>query len=377
MHMDRINRLTVLARENGCAAVALGAGAALRYVSGLSLNSMERLTLLLLPTDGRAAAMVVPELEVDRVRPILAQHDTRLFAWADASGPARALQQAAAHVCGAASTRPTIAVEYRSMRVMELRALEAAIGELETIDVTPLLAMLRMVKTPDELVAMRRAVDCIETALRSLLPHIRPGITERQLAGFWKSAILGAGAEDESFPCIVASGLANSASPHHQNSTRELQPGDLIVLDGGAVVDGYTSDLTRTVALGEPGPEARQIYELVQQANEIGRQAVRPGITGAEIDQQVREVIRNGGYGDYFIHRTGHGLGMECHELPDIVAGSTLPLPVGTTFTIEPGIYIAGVGGVRIEDDVVVTSTGGESLTTFDRDLIVLPPTAE
>jgi Xaa-Pro aminopeptidase len=136
---------------------------------------------------------------------------------------------------------------------------------------------------------------------------------------------------------------------------------------------GYASDMTRVVALGEAGPVARHIYELVRAANEAGRGAARPNTTGEQIDQVVRGVIAEGGYGEQFLHRTGHGLGLECHEPPYIVAGSTDPLPVGATFTIEPGIYVEGLGGVRIEDDVVLTEDGCRSLTTFERDLLIIP----
>jgi Xaa-Pro aminopeptidase len=243
---------------------------------------------------------------------------------------------------------------------------------MQSVDATPLLARLRITKDRYELAAMVEAVRMIETALRNTIVQIRPGITERQLAAIWKHEIMATGAEGESFDCMVASG-PNSANPHHHNSDRAFQVGDMIILDGGAIAEGYASDITRTVALGTPNATARHIYSLVQEANAAGRRAVRPGTTGEAIDTATREVIAGGGYGDYFVHRTGHGLGMECHEQPNIVAGSTQPLDIGTTFTIEPGIYIPGVAGVRIEDDIVITENGGKSLTTFDRELLVLP----
>jgi Xaa-Pro dipeptidase len=163
-----------------------------------------------------------------------------------------------------------------------------------------------------------------------------------------------------------------AANPHHHNSDRALQPGDMIIMDGGALHNGYASDITRTVALGDPGPEARAIYDLVLAANAAGRAAVHPGANGEEIDRAARAVIEAGGYGSQFLHRTGHGLGLAIHEPPFIVAGSREPLAVGTTFTVEPGIYVDGLGGVRIEDNLVITADGGESLTSFERELIVV-----
>ncbi len=179
-----------------------------------------------------------------------------------------------------------------------------------------------------------------------------------------------AGSEGLAFTTIVASG-PNSANPHHTTSERRLQFGDLVVLDGGATVGGYVSDITRTVALGEPGPDARRMYDVVLAANQAGIVAIQPGASGAEVDAAARQVIEAAGYGQYFLHRTGHGIGIEIHEPPYLYAASTTPLPVGSTFTVEPGVYIAGLGGVRIEDDVVLTELGAECLTTCERDLIV------
>ncbi|NTV65263.1 MAG: M24 family metallopeptidase, partial [Oscillochloris sp.] len=162
----------------------------------------------------------------------------------------------------------------------------------------------------------------------------------------------------------------------HSNGQRVFAPGDLIIIDCGARYGGYISDTTRTVALGEPDAEARAIYELVRQANAAGRAAAGPGVSGAQIDAATRQVIAAAGYGAYFNHRTGHGIGLEVHELPNIVAGSDAPLAPGTTFTIEPGIYIPGKLGVRIEDDMVITADGACSLTRMDRELLIVPAVA-
>jgi Xaa-Pro aminopeptidase len=256
------------------------------------------------------------------------------------------------------------------MRVLELRGIEEAAPGVRVEDATAIMAGLRMVKDAAELAAMRAAARIVEDALRKAIAQVRPGMTERALAGIWEQEIRAAGSRP-SFEPIVAGG-PNGAKPHHANSDRAFQSGDLIIMDGGALHDGYASDITRTIALGEPGPEARRVYDLVMAANAAGRAAARPGATGEEIDHAARQVIEAGGYGPQFLHRTGHGLGLEVHEPPFIVVGSRAPLAVGTTFTVEPGIYLPGVGGVRIEDDVVIAGDGAESLTTFERELIVI-----
>jgi Xaa-Pro aminopeptidase len=376
MNEARMQKLLSGANALGLDGLALMPSSNLRYLTGLAFHPSKRLTLMLLPADGRAPGLVLPALEASAVRTALSM-PVQLFTWTDAEGPAQALRQAFQYAFAAPTLR--VGIEYGTMRVMELRALErtayAQGRAMETVDAGALLASLRMVKDVSEQAAMTEAARIVEAALRDSVPHIRVGITERQLARRISNAILAAGAEGESFEAIVASG-PNSANPHHGGSARPLQAGDLVIIDCGAVYGGYASDITRTFALGEPGDEARRIYQVVQAANAAGRAAVRPGMTGEQIDRAARGVIEAAGYGAYFPHRTGHGLGIEvhpCHEPPDLVAGSTASLAVGTTFTIEPGVYIEGVGGVRIEDDVIITQEGYKSFTAFERDLTVLP----
>lgn len=376
--------------EHALDGIALVPGANMKYLTGLVFHNHERLTLALIPAasaaptapahdDDTLPCLVLPAMEHKRAQ-ASATLPLRYFPWNDAEGPSDALRQAVDAVWGQWkwSGQPalplTIGVEYTAMRVMELRALEHACQGtgIATPDATPLLSRLRMVKSQAELAAMTEAVRIIETALHTVIKAIKTGMTERELAALWSREIIAAGAEGESFPCLVASG-PNSANPHHVAGDRTFASGDLIVLDGGAVYNGYCSDITRTVALGEPGAEQRHMYECVREANLAAQAVVRPGVTGEQVDQTARQHIAQYGYGDYFIHRTGHGLGLEIHEPPYIVAGNTAPLHLGTTFTIEPGIYVSGTGGVRIEDDVVVVETGCRSLTTFERNLIVLP----
>ncbi len=376
MLTNRLTRLTTALADQALDAVVIVPGANLRYLLNVSFHPSKRLTLALFPAAGGRPGIVLPALELGGVRAQLGDI-AHFYPWTDAAGPTTALLEAVGQVFR--GRRARIAVEHTVMRVMELRALENAgrqLGvELDIVDATPLLAQMRMVKDADEQAAMAEAARIVEQALRNTIAQIKQGVTERQLSHICTQEIMAAGAEGESFDNLIASG-PHSANPHHNVSDRAFQPGDLIVLDCGAVYRGYASDITRTVALAEPTPEARHIYQTVLAANTAARNFVRPGVTGEQIDRAARDVIAAAGYGDFFLHRTGHGLGLEinpCHEPPDLVAGSNVPFAVGTTFTIEPGIYIEGMGGVRIEDDVVITEAGCQSFTTFDRELMIVP----
>jgi Xaa-Pro dipeptidase len=196
-------------------------------------------------------------------------------------------------------------------------------------------------------------------------------MSEKQVAAMLTQELLTGGADAIAFGPIVASG-PNSASPHAWPTDRPLQNGDLLVIDWGVLIDGYPSDITRTFAVGEIDDELKHIYETVKLANSVGKQTARPGATGQDVDRAARKVIEDAGYGEQFFHRTGHGLGLEGHEVPNMVEGNLEPLLPGNVFTIEPGIYLSGRGGVRIEDDVVVTSDGCRSLTNFSRELITI-----
>ncbi|WP_254150958.1 M24 family metallopeptidase [Candidatus Chloroploca mongolica] len=370
MRTQRIERIVTDVEALGLDGLVLTPDANLHYFTGLHFHHGKRLNLMLIPTSGASPCLVVPALEQMQAE-TNAQLPVRLFPWADQDGPLGALAAAVTAAFGRDARELRLAIEPANMAVMHLRALEAVMPGVATYDATHLFAGLRMVKDADEMALIERAVQIVETALHRVLAEIKPGMTERTLSRICTDAIIAAGADEESFANLIASG-PNGASPHHLNSDRPLQQGELIILDCGARYRGYVSDITRTVALGEPAPEAREVYELVQRANAAGRAACRPGATGTTIDAATRDVIAQAGYGEYFIHRTGHGFGLETHELPQIVAGSDQPLVAGTTFTVEPGIYLPGRFGVRIEDDMVLTADGARSLTTFSRELIVL-----
>jgi Xaa-Pro dipeptidase len=291
-----------------------------------------------------------------------------LHTYSDEEGADAAFQRAASDLD---LKGKTIGVEHLRMRLLELRQLESCAIRCQFVDGEPLLSRLRIVKDDEEIKAMRRAAEVNEATFRQVMAQIRPGVTEVALATAWQKAALDANGEELPEAPIVASG-PNAASPHTTATSRRIERGDLVIIDGFLRSQGYYSDITRTYAVGEIDEELELIHSLVQEANAAGREIIKPGIKAQEVDRVARQVIEKAGYGEYFIHRTGHGLGLEIHEPPYMVEGNELTLQPGMSFTVEPGIYLPGRGGVRIEDNVLVTEDGCESLTTLPRELIRL-----
>jgi Xaa-Pro dipeptidase len=368
MTQSRLQALQHLQAANGVACVALVPGANLRYFTGLAMHLSERPTVAFVPAEG-APAIVIPELEAPGARAHLA-HDVRLFTYRDEDGHEPAFRQVAAELDLAGQS---IGVEYLAMRLLEMRRIEQAAPGCQVVATEPWLPQLRMRKDETELAQMRRAVEIAERALQRLLHEraIRPGRTERQVAADLQIALLQEGGQEEAFAPIVVAG-PNTAAPHAGPSDRPLAEGDLVILDWGATHQGYRSDITRTFVLGIPSADMERVHGTVLAANQAGRLAARPGMPAQEVDRVARRSIALAGFGDYFVHRTGHGLGLETHEPPYMVEGNADLLEPGMTFTVEPGIYLPGVGGVRVEDDVVITRDGAETLTTLPRDLVSL-----
>jgi len=225
-----------------------------------------------------------------------------------------------------------------------------------------LVESLRMVKDDAEIEALARACRIADEALAEVLPQVRPGMTENEVAARLEFVMRLRGSEGASFETIAASG-PRSAMPHATASGRQLQEGDLLTLDFGAVCEGYHSDITRTFVLGRPSPQQREVYELVRNAQALGVEAVRPGVTGAALDALVREKIAAAGHGEHFGHSLGHGVGLAVHEAPRLKDTDETVLRPGMVVTVEPGVYIPGWGGIRIEDSVLVTAEGHRVLT--------------
>lgn len=246
-----------------------------------------------------------------------------------------------------------------------------AIFETELVPVSGIVEALRSIKTAEELAIMKKAAKIADDAFEHVLGYIKPGAKEIDISNELEFYMRKLGATSSSFDTIVASG-ERSALPHGVASDKEIQSGELVTLDFGALYQGYCSDITRTVAVGEINEQLRTIYDTVLEAQLRGVDGIKPGITGKEADAITRDYITEKGYGDYFGHSTGHGVGLEVHETPSLASRSEQKLEPGMVVTIEPGIYVPGVGGCRIEDDLVVTKSGNERLTFAKKELIQL-----
>jgi Xaa-Pro aminopeptidase len=242
--------------------------------------------------------------------------------------------------------------------------------DAELVATEGLVEGLRRVKEPGEVARIRAACAIADEALATVAPTFVDGPTERDVALALELEMRRRGASGVSFDPIVASG-PNGAKPHARPTDRRVQPEELVVIDFGCVVDGYCSDMTRTLSFGDPGPEARRLFEVVLASQQAGRAAVRAGADCAAVDRACREVIEAAGWGDEFVHGTGHGVGLEIHEAPRVAATARDTLGLGDVVTVEPGVYLPGVGGVRIEDTVVVTAEGADALTASPKDLVL------
>ena len=365
MILNRYEKLFAALQADRLDAVAINPGPSMVYLTGLNFHLMERPVVAFF-TAGGASAIVLPELEMRKLEQAPAPMDAYPYgdnpnSWEQAFRRAVSVLNLDGKLIG---------VEPEHLRVLELRFLEAAAPKAHFLSADPILANLRLVKDEEEIAAIRKAVEIAQAALTAILPKIKVGVSERELAADLSIALLQAGSDPGlGFSPIVAAG-PNSANPHAVPTDRRLARGDLLVIDWGAAYQGYLSDLTRTFALDPVEPELERIAEITIQANSAGRQGARPGIPAGAVDRAARSIIEDGGYGQYFTHRVGHGLGMKEHEEPYMFAENQELLLPGMVFTVEPGIYLPGRGGVRIEDDVVVIPGGAETLSSLDRGLM-------
>ena len=369
-YRERLERAVGAAAEAGFDALLVGSGPDLRYLTGYETLPLERLTLLVLPVDGDPV-LVVPRLERPAAEAGL-RVELPIVAWDETDDPYAIV---AGRIGGRFGAPPRLAVSDR-LWALHLLRLEAALPSAEFSPASVVLRRLRMRKDADEVRLLAAAAAAADRVVEAVARGRLVGRTEADVAHEVRERLVAEGHERAEF-AIVGSG-PNSASPHHEPGDRRIEPGEPIVLDIGGSLAGYGSDVTRTIWVtgGDPsrGPDAtfREIYALVQDAQAKAVAAVRPGVPAEALDAVARSVIEAAGYGAAFIHRTGHGIGLEGHEDPYLVAGNPEPIEPGMAFSIEPGIYLEGRYGVRIEDIVVCGERGAVVLNGVDRDLLVV-----
>jgi len=365
-YTDRLTRLAELAGVSGADVVLITPGPDLAYFIGHSIGSHERLTCLVVPAAGRPS-LLVPTLERPGWSGSPAEElDVAIGTWTDGEDPYAALAELLP-----ADAR-VLSVDYHMPAVHALNA-QAIVPGSELTLAGATIAELRMRKGADEIGALAAAGAAIDRVQRRIGEWLRPGRTENEVAADIGAAIVAEGHARPDF-VIVGSG-PNGASPHHEASDRVIEPGDVVVIDiGGPMPSGYFSDCTRTyLVAGAAVPDrVREVYEVVRRAQAAGVAAVRPGVTAESIDAASRTVIESAGLGEYFITRTGHGIGLEVHEHPYLVSGNTITLEEGMAFSVEPGIYLPGEFGVRIEDIVVVGESGARLMNTAPTELTVV-----
>jgi len=368
--LDRVHAAREVAAETGVDLLVVTPGSDLRYLCGYAAHAMERLTALAVPRRGEPF-LVVPRLEAPMVDASPAGTlGLEVLTWDETDDPFALLARAATARLGSAPARVAVGDRTWALHALGVGgALPGAALELAS----PVVDRLRMVKTPAEVAELAAAGAAIDRVHARVGEWLRAGRTEAEVGADIAAAILAEGHVSVDFT-IVGSG-PNGASPHHELSDRVVAEGDVVVVDiGGETATGYRSDCTRTYAVGRaPGAEVTEWYAVLQEAQAASTAAVRPGVTAEQVDAAARGVIAAAGWGEYFIHRTGHGIGLDTHEAPYIVAGNDLPLEPGMAFSVEPGIYLPGRCGARIEDIVVCTADGVTALNEGPRELVVLP----
>jgi Xaa-Pro aminopeptidase len=357
----RIERAGVAAKRAGLSGVLVTPGPDLVYLTGYAPHVTPRLTLLVVSAD-RDPALMVPVLERAEAEEAPGSSKLALSDWPDGSDP----YEAAASLLDPKG-RYAISDSAWTMHVL---GLQEQLPEATYVSMTQGLPMLRAVKDDQELRLLAAAGEAVDAAFHDIVQARFGGRKETEIGADLAYSLRAHGHTEVDFT-VVGSG-PNGANPHHELGARVIEEGDMVVLDFGGLLDGYHSDTTRTVHVGAPTDEERKVYEIVEEAQQAGFEAVRPGVECQEIDRAARNLITEAGYGEYFIHRTGHGIGLSTHEPPYMVEGETHLLQPGMCFSIEPGIYLPDKFGVRIEDIVTVTADGGRRLNRTPHEIQIV-----
>jgi Xaa-Pro aminopeptidase len=362
-YRERLARAAAAAADRGVDALLITPSRDYAYLLGYTAPAMERLTCLVIPADGQAS-LLLPRLEEPLARHELGElaDALEIIAWDETDDPVRMVQRLV-------GTALRVAVQDQMWARFALR-LRAALDPAQLVEAGPTMAALRIVKSEEEIVRLREAAAAADGVMRAITDERLSGRTELDVSHRIRELLAAAGHDGDTF-AIVASG-PNAASPHHQPGERVIAEGDAIVLDLGGVRAAYCSDTSRTAFVGAPPAEFAALYAVLRDAQAAACAAVRPGVPAAAVDAAARNIITEAGYGEAFVHRTGHGIGMETHEEPYIVASNQEPLVAGNAFSVEPGIYIRGTWGARIEDIVVCTPDGAERLNTSPTELYLV-----
>ena len=375
-YAERLAAAQALASDAGLAAILVGVGADLRYLAGYPAMPLERLTMLVIPAVGEMA-LVAPRLEATPARacPPAAAGDLPVVTWEESDDP-HALVAAMVHAGGIGAGSSVRVAVSDDLPARHLLRLGERLGDVRLELASPFLGRLRIVKDADEIALLTRAAHAADRVVAAIAGGRLVGRTEADVSREVRERLIAEGHEEAHF-AIVGSG-PNSASPHHEASERVIRAGEPIVLDIGGTIDGYGSDITRTlwVTGGDPGlgPDERfrHLFGVLYGAQAAATRSVRPGVAPEDVDAAARRPIDAEGYGDAFFHRTGHGIGLEGHEEPYIIAGNQEPLREGMAFSVEPGIYLVGEYGARIEDIVVCGPDGPITLNEASRELYVV-----
>jgi len=365
--LDKINEIKSYLQENEVDAAFITTPDNVFYVSGFRSEPHERLL----------GVMVFKEAEPFVICPLMEVPDLKASGWTFEAVGHQDTEDAWEVLASAAGKRgvslKNIAIEKSHLTVERLERMEQLFEGAAFQRLDEQLNKMRNIKSEEELKKMRKAAALADYAVEVGCKEIAEGKTELEILMAIEFEMKKKGAEKMAFDTMVLSG-PKTASPHGTPGERKIQKGDFILFDLGVVYDGYCSDITRTVAFGEPSEKQREIYETVKKAEQTAIDLIRPGVKARDLDKAARDVITEAGYGEYFTHRLGHGLGISVHEFPSVTGTNEMELEEGMVFTVEPGIYHPEITGVRIEDDVVVTSDGVEVLTKFPKELQIIKP---
>ena len=366
-YAERIARLQELLRTQHTALAILAGTDQMRYLTGWREGGHERFVGLFVPAQGEAA-FLVPAMNARQAQENRAGI-TEALGWKDETGW---LAQAQTLLTSYAVGPGDIVLVDNELHSVHLLALQGLAPGVNFQPAGHVMTAMRQIKSDDELTALETAAKLIDTIFEETVAELREGMTELDVSD-WVHAACKRHNTSVSFSPLICFG-ANGSHPHHHTGDTQLKRGDTVIIDIGCLCEHYASDITRTVSFGEPSdPDARKIYGIVSAAHWAARQAAKPNANGETVDAAARQVITDAGYGDYFVHRTGHGIGLSTHEPPDMVAGSVTPLAPGMCFSVEPGIYLPERFGVRIENIVTVTESGVRSLNAeADRELRII-----